>query len=61
MDTHEVMQTRWSLKLKLGGHQYLGHRTEQEGSLGVLRSGLPILCLIWLSGYHDGYSRNKGV
>lgn len=51
MDTHEVMQTRWSLKLKLGEHQYLGHRTEQEGSLGVLRSGLPILYYLafWLS------------
>lgn len=51
MDTHEVMQTRWSLKLKLGEHQYLGHRIEQEGSLGVLGSGLPILYYLafWLS------------
>ena len=51
MDTHEVMQTRWSLKLKLGEQQYLGHRIEQEGNLGVLGSGLPILYYLafWLS------------
>lgn len=51
MDTHEVMQTRWSLKLKLGEHQYLGHRTEQGGGIGVLRSGLPGLYYLafWLS------------